>query len=316
MNGKTVLRFVLGLAAIGCFIYVSRNFHGQLHRLAEANAWLVAIGCLVYLLTLWLQSETLRWGMKSVGQSLTQRETLGLTLVSSYANLIVPKSGMGATAVYLTKIRKGSLADFGAVLFIGSVLFILATCAVGLAVFITDAIATGNMSVGLLSVTLSGLIASLVALRIDWQFAARYRGIGASQIGKLINARRLIKNSNVIFQLGLANFALVFLRALRLQIAFYALGESPSFFFVLMMSVLGDLSFLIAITPAAIGFRESAIAFGALKMGMPIPVALSVAVLDRLVFSLTTIVTAQFVIWFGLLDSHPDTESENCEAAI
>lgn len=312
MNGRAWLRFFLGIVAIGCFIYVGRHFHGQLHRLTEANGWLVGCACAVYLLTLFLQAETLRWGMGSVGQKLSQRETFSLTLISSYANLIVPKSGMGATAVYLTKLRKGNLVDFGAVLFIGSVLFILATCAVGISIFVTEAIVSDHASPWLIAISLGGIAASLLALRIDWNFARAYDGLGANKIRQLIHAKARIKNSNVMRQIGLANLALVFLRAFRLQLACWALGESPSFFFVLMMSVLGDLSFLIAITPAAIGFRESAIALGATKMGMPIPVALSIAILDRLIFSLTTVAAAQLAIWFGILtDDQKKSLSKN-----
>ena len=56
------------------------------------------------------------------------------------------------------------------------------------------------------------------------------------------------------------------------------------------------MAFLISITPAALGFREAAIAFVASQMNITPATAISVALLDRVVFSLTNVVFAQLVL--------------------
>ena len=87
------------------------------------------------------------------------------------------------------------------------------------------------------------------------------------------------------------------LRAVRLHIAFWALGAPVHFFGVLVASLMADVAFFIAITPASLGFREGGIMLAAPLMGVTRDVALAATVLDRIVFSTVIIIVGQFGMW-------------------
>lgn len=303
MNQTRYLRIALGLIAIACFLYLGRDYLDQLHRITDAHiAGLIGI-VVVHLLTLWLQGLTLKWGLDSFDKTISQKESFVLFVISSYANLLLPRSGVGTTAIYLNRVRKSSMIDYSSVVVINGALFVLACSMVGCVVIGIDWIAQQQMPALWLMTGLTGmLLASLFALTIQWKFLERYRGPGHSIACRLNHARSRISDSesNSIFRMGLAHFVLVFMRALRLYFAFRAMGLEVSFFAVLLTSVLGDLAFVIAVTPGALGFREAAIAIAATRLGIPVPLAISVAILDRLIFSLTVVVTAQVLIAKGL----------------
>ena len=307
MNRKRYWRFVLGLIAIACFLYVGRNYLDQLHRIQEAHlAGIVGI-VVVHLLTLWLQGLTLKWGLDSFEKTISQKESFVLFIISSYANLLLPRSGVGTTAVYLNRVRKSSMVDYSSVVVVNAALFVLACSAIGCLLFGFDWVAQPKMPPLWLVIGMPGmLLASLLALAIRWSFLEKYRGPGHSLAHRLNHAMQRLSasNSNSIYRMGMAHFVLVFMRALRLHFAFWALGLEVSFFAVLLTSVLGDLAFVIAITPGALGFREAAVAIAATRLGIPVPLALSVAILDRLVFSMTVVVVAQILIALGFKKGH------------
>jgi len=303
MNRSRTIRIALALAAIACFLYVGRNYLDQLHRIVDANLAGICGIVIVHLLTLWLQGLTLKWGLDSFDQSISGKESFVLFIISSYANLLLPRSGVGTTALYLNRVRKSSLVDYSSVVVVNATLFVLACSAVACLVFGIDWSAQQTMPALWLVIGLpTMLLISFAALTINWNFLQRYRGPGHSLVHRLNHAMNRLSQSDCrsIYRMGLAHFVLVFMRALRLYFAFWALGLDVSFFAVLLTSVLGDLAFVIAITPGALGFREAAVAIAATRLGIPVPLALSVAILDRLVFSSTVVVTAQLLIASGL----------------
>lgn len=300
MTHRKSVQIVLGLIAMACFLYVGRNYMDQLHRIKDVHLFGVIGIVVVHLLTLWLHGLTLKWGLDSFDQTISQRESFVLFVISSYANLLLPRSGIGTTALYLTRVRKSSMIDYSSVVLVNAVLFVLACSSIACLTFGIDWVAQQRMPPMWLTIGLPALVVvSGAGLLVKWDFARWYKGPGHSVFERLNHARTRLVNSRNQWRMGLANVVLVFLRALRLFIAFWAMGIEVSFFAVLLTSVLGDLAFVIAITPGALGFREAAIAFAATRLGIPVPIALTVAILDRLVFSLTVFVVAQVLIALG-----------------
>ncbi len=293
------IKIILAIIAVACFLYAGRNYFGQLHLISHAH-WAGVLGIVVvHLLTLWLQGLTIKWGLDSYDRSISEKESFVLFVISSYANLLLPRSGVGTTALYLNRSRKVPLIDYSSVVIYGAVLFIFACSTIGCLIFGIDWLVQSRAPAWWIAIGLPGmLIASGLAITIHWRVPASYQGPGHLLFERLNHANSRLVTSGNVWRIGLAHFVLVFLRALRLYIAFWALGIEASFFAVLLTSVLGDLAFVIAVTPGALGFREAAIAIAAARLGIPVPVAISVAIFDRLVFSLAVAATAQFLIAF------------------
>ncbi|MGI9516209.1 MAG: lysylphosphatidylglycerol synthase transmembrane domain-containing protein [Pirellulaceae bacterium] len=299
MFSRRTFKILLALVVVTCFLYVGRNYFGQLHLITHAH-WLGVVGIvIVHLLTLWLQGLTYKWGLDSFDRSISDKESFVLFVISSYANLVLPRSGVGTTALYLNRSRKVPIIDYSSVVIYGAVLFVFACSAIGCFLFGLDWLAQERAPAWWILLGLPAmLLASGLAILIHWRIPASYNGPGHLLFERLNHANSRLVTSGNVYRIGLAHFVLVFLRAFRLYIAFWALGIEVSFYAVLLTSVLGDLAFVIAVTPGALGFREAAIAIAAARLGIDAPIAISVAIFDRLVFSLAVAITAQLLIAF------------------
>lgn len=303
MTGSRYVRPALAMLAIMAFVLVGSDHLKEISRITNAW-WPGVLGIvIVHTLTLWLQGLTTKWGLDAFDRSISAKESFGIFVLSSYTNLLLPRSGLGATAAYLHKVKQCSLIDYSTVVLVNSLLFVMACSAAGGVILGCQWLGQGIASPLWLQVAVSVFfVMSVLALVMRWNFLDQYTGPGHSLIARLNHAtQRLYRSGDrTMLRLGLAHVTLVFLRAIRFQFAFWALGLNAPFLGVLFASVLGDLTFVIAFTPSALGFREAAVAMSAAQLGLPVSLALSVAVLDRLVFSLTVVCIAQFVIVCGI----------------
>ncbi len=306
MNRTKALKLIAGLLAIGCFAYIGRNYFGQLDKITHAHWAGIAAMAIVHLITLWLQGLTIKWGMDSYQSSMNHKESFTLFVLSSYANLILPRSGVGTTALYLNRVHKSSMIDYSSVVLFNGALFVLACSAVGFSLMGFQWIAYGDTQATWIVASISSMfVVSLMAVAVPWKMPDWYRGPGRNLFSRLNQATLTLAKSPNLKRIGVAHFGLVFLRTLRLYLAFLAMGIHPPFLMVLFTSVLADLAFAIAFTPCGIGFREAAISVMAIKLGTTAPLALSVAVLDRLVFSLVVVVAAQAILALVIRKDRP-----------
>jgi len=303
MRWKAYFRPVLAMISMGVFLFVGRDYLKELGSIADV--WWPAIfaGAAVHTMTLWLQGLTIKWGVEAFDRSITSTESFGIFTLSSYTNLLLPRSGLGATAAYLHKVKKCSLIDYGSIVVANSLLFVMMCSGTSCLILMVNWFGDGVASPIWLTVGVSlFFVASVAALVFSRDFLQGYKWLGHSLITRLNHGMTRLSRSqdNRMTRLGLAHLVLVFLRAARFQFAFWALGIDVTFFAVLFASVLGDLAFVIALTPSALGFREAAVALSVSQLGIPVSVALSAAVLDRLVFSVTVVCISQVVIACGI----------------
>jgi uncharacterized membrane protein YbhN (UPF0104 family) len=312
---------VVALVAVALFLFVGNRYFGELHTIAQAS-WPGVIGmAAVYIATLWLQSRTVKCGLDAFGHRIGEKENFSLFVAGSAINLVLPRSGIGSTALYLSRMLHVPLFDYGSVVLYNVALFVFCSSLTGVAAFSIEWAALGQAPplwlIWLLPIALLG---SGMAITVRWSLPGSWQFAGCGLARRLVRATRRLNGSPQMRRMARTHLILVFLRALRLQIAFWALGVPAGFLPVLMASVLGDLMFVIAVTPGAIGFRETAIALAAGWLGTTVPVALAVTLLDRLVFSLTVVILAQFA-WRVLLreplHGRDETLAENAvEAAL
>ncbi len=297
---RRYIRWVLAAIVLSGMLYLGRDYLGEWHRIRDANLAGVLGIATVHLLTLWLQGLTVKWGLDSFDRSISQKESFVLFVVASYANLFLPRSGVGATALYLKRSGKSNLIDYSSVVLMSSVLFVFTCSGVACLSVGLDWLAQQTMPPIWLLCGLPALwLGSGLALTMRGVRFTHYRGPGSSLIQRLVNARTRMSASNSLWRMGLGHLVLVFLRALRLYCAFWALQIEASFFAVLLTSLLGDLAFIFAVTPGALGFREAAIGVAAYRLGIPVSAAISVALLDRLVYSLTVVIAANGLLALG-----------------
>jgi uncharacterized membrane protein YbhN (UPF0104 family) len=139
---------------------------------------------------------------------------------------------------------------------------------------------------------------SLVPLLVRFDVPDRWQGKLASFLRRLSESwRRLGRCGHTASRSVAIHFVVLLLRALRLQLAFWAIGQPVSFLPALAASLMADLAFFISITPSALGFREGAVMLAAGLLGTTMEVSLASVLLDRIVYSAVIIVVAQVGMW-------------------
>ena len=301
---RHVVSASIALLSLALLAYLGREYTGELHRLADVSPVTCLALLILYFLARGSGGEVVRLGLGRLGHRIQHREAFMLAIVTSYTNLFVPRSGLGPPALYLKIRRHVALSHYAAVALASTFLNIMAVGVLGLILQVQLHFAGGvgfNFQVGLLFAgtfvaAICGLLAPSPALSLmPLRIRERLEGPRAAW-------RELSRDRTSVAWMLALQLASIFLRGLRLQVAFRAAGAEVDFVNVLIASLLADVAALVSLTPAALGFREAAIVYGSTLMGVPPPTALLAAALDRIVTSLGIAVLGQLFVWLGLRD--------------
>ncbi|MFL6110898.1 MAG: lysylphosphatidylglycerol synthase domain-containing protein, partial [Catenulispora sp.] len=257
---------MLGVVTLLAFAYVGRNYSHELSRLPQAKPLGIVLIVATFLPMRLLTSEVQRIGLKALGHRISTYESFMVSMINAYGNLLLPKGGLGLPAVYL-KVKRGvPVADFATVQILPLTALQIATIGV------TGVVALGVMHfaqgrpvdrrlLAVLGVIAAvSVVGTLTHFKVpdDWQRGA------APFLRRLSESWRRLGRSGHVASASIAlHVGTLLLRGLRLQIAFWAIGQPVGYLPVFVTSLLADIAFFISITPGALGFREGAVALGA-----------------------------------------------------
>ena len=300
MNKRFLLRVLLACAALLAFAYVGRRYSEELPRLLDAKPLAVALIVLVFVPTRVLTSEVMRIGLKALGHRVSTYESFMVSMVNAYANLLFPRAGLGLPAVYMKMKHAIPIADFATVQLLPMTVLQVTTIGVtGVACLGAMWLVQGRAVDWKLACLFAGVaVASVVPIAFRFNVPERWNNRLAGFLRRLSESWRLLGRCGHTASRSFALHATVLLlRGLRLQIAFWAIGQPVNYLAALAASLLADLAFFISITPSALGFREGAVVLAAGMLGTTKEICLAAVLLDRIVYSLVIIVVAQVGMW-------------------
>jgi len=291
-----VLATVLLLAALAA---LGVRHAGDMHRLLNARPLYVGAMVLCVLGVRVAHSQIVRGTLAEFGHRLPGFEVFALSVLAAVPNLFVPRSGFGTLALALRARHGVPFAISTSLVLPLAALDLIVISAVGLAVqagVVGLAHPHAPIIAAVFAVSLlAGCVALLVRVPMRLPFGpprlrAFFERFDAAWV-QLRGSRRFVLRG-VSLLAGMCA-----LRLLRLQLAFGALDFTPDLAGLVVASLLGDLMFLFAFTPGALGLREAAIVYGAELAGVSPAASLAAAILDRLVMTGTILVTAQLSAW-------------------
>jgi len=290
---------VVAIVSLAPIVYFGRHYLRDLNRLEQVYVPLLPLILVFYFAARSVTGEIMRFSLQRLGHHIGRLEAFMLTILISYTNLAIPRAGYGPAAVYLKRCYGIPLADFSS-LFL-PIIAIQLPCigALGLLCQVALAVQGGvpyDPSYSLVFGASLGIGAALPFLRLP--FSDGRAGRVAGFLRRFNDSWQLLARSpRTLMVMLAAQVAVLLLRALRLDIAFSALEFDPPFWGVFLASLLADIVFLLSVTPAALGLREAAIAYGAEAMGVSASIAVTVTILDRLVWVVGVLVVGQVSLW-------------------
>lgn len=292
-------RVILSLAVLALFVLIGRHHFDQLVRLATASPMFVGGLVGAWILARLLRAGALKLLLTCLGKQVRLGECFLLAILVAYANLLIPKSGLGAPAVYLKRRYGLSFAHFGPLTIM---LALLQTAAVGLIglplIIVRRGVSPPQIETGLLILFAvaagGGVILTLIRPAPPRFLRGRLRAFldRCAEGWRLLGARYRLMAA--VFVLSAA---MILAQTLKLACAFRAIGIEANFSGVLLATLLSDLALLISITPGALGFREAAVTTSAAWLGCSLSAALAAAILDRVAVTLVIVVFGQVGVW-------------------
>lgn len=297
---RWLLRVLVACVALLAFAIVGRRYNKELPRLLHAKPLAVALIIMVFVPTRVLTSEVLRIGLRALGHRVSVYESFMVSMVNAYANLLLPRAGLGLPAVYMKMKHAIPIADFATVQLLPMTVLQVTTIGVtGVACLSAMSFLQGRP----LDWRLAGLftavaLASIVPLAVRFRVPERWNNRPALFLRRVGESWRLLGRCGHTASRSFAlHGAALLLRGLRLQLAFWAIGQPVNFLAALTASLLADLAFFISITPSALGFRETAVALAAGMLGASPEICVAAVLLDRIVYSIVIVVVAQVGMW-------------------
>lgn len=297
---RWLLRVVLAAVVLTIFVYVGRRYKDDLHKVLEAKPLAVGLMVLVFIPTRIFTAEVMRTGLRALGHRVGAFESFMLTMVNAYANLLVPRAGLGLPAMYMKIKHRVPVADFSSVQLVP--MSVLQVTTIGLVGLVVVALLTMSQrhpwNLPLLALFAALSIASFVAMMLPVGVPERFQNRVAVFLRRMSTAwQRLGRSRGTVGASMLLHAVVLVLRALRLYLAFWAVGQQVNFLGVFVGSLLADIAFFVSITPSALGFREGGILIAAPLIGVTPDLCLAAALLDRIVTSLVVIVFGQIGMW-------------------
>lgn len=298
-QARAPLPLALAVVSLALIAYFGRHYLRDLNRLEQVYEPLLPVILALYFAARSVTGEVMRFSLQRLGHHIGRLEAFMLTILVSYTNLALPRAGYGPAALYLKRCYRVPLADFSS-LFL-PIIAIQLPC-IGALGLLCQVVLAAKGSVpydpiySLVFGTSLGVGVALPFVRLP---------ISDERTGRIARFVRrfgeswqvLARSPRTLTAIVAAQLCVLALRALRLDVAFSALELDPSFWGVFLASLLADIVFLFSITPAALGLREAAIAYGAEAMGVSASIAVTVTILDRLVWVLGVVVVGQVSLW-------------------
>lgn len=290
-----VLPFVPWLAGIALLVALVLIFYPEnlpaVMRQTGING--IALWAALTVMARLIQAQTTVLPVNVLGYRISLLDAFWIGWLRTFANQLVPISGIAA---YAELIRRKTKMNWSELASLAAPQFVLAAVALGLVGILSAVV--NRQALGELSVTLSIVYAVLVLASVAIISGAQgfIRLFPKSLSTRLERAaealQTLASRRGLLIAVISCHAATILLRGGRLWLLFGAAGAVLDWDQALLIVAVAESSLLIQLTPGGLGIRESAVLVAGALVGVSTEIAISVAVLDRLlVIGITVFLT-------------------------
>lgn len=238
-----------------------------------------------------VQGETTVVPIRALGFRIRRLDVFWIGWIRTFANQILPLSGVAA---YARAIRKNTQISWSELAAMATPQFVLAAAAVGVVGLVAVAANVGHQGGGLAILALVYSVIIGLSLAMTHGAARVIRLLPASLSGRARQTAgaltKLSATPGLVIRIVVYHAVAILIRGLRVWLIFEAAGASLSWYEALLVIAIAESTLLIQVTPGGLGLREGAILAGAALVGVATSVAVGVAVLDRLLVVAITVV--------------------------
>ena len=227
--------------------------------------------------------ETVRLPLIALGFKAGRRELFWFNAIRTFANQIVPLSGLAAFAQMLRRRLGITWSELAALASPQFVLALVALSVIGIVAVAINFRQLGPPDLALLLMYLAVfVVAMLLSSGAPWFIDALPHAWSRRATNVTEALRKLQRHPGLVVRLAAVHGVAILLRGGRIWILFAAAGVSLSWSQMLLVVAIAESTMLLNVTPGGLGIREGAILGAGALVGIPTDTAAGVAVLDRL----------------------------------
>lgn len=260
------------------------------------------------LMSRWVQTATTVLPMRTMGFEVRHLDAFWMGWLRTFANQVVPSAGVAA---YAQALRYKTAISWSELAALASPQFLLVASALGLLGLVAVAVniqLLGPRSPELGIIYALVLVFSLLIARGATSFVDLFPAGIVQRLERVADSfHKFAQTPNLIATVVACHTGAILLRGGRLWLLVAAAGICLDWREALLLAIVAESSLLIQLTPGGLGIREGAVLVAATLLNIPIEVAASVAVFDRLlVVSLTALLTPPAIVFLRRRPvSHP-----------
>ena len=281
-RASRAIAWLVGIAAVIAIVGYFRppNFLATLSAIGFSG---VASWVALTLFARLLLAETTVEPLEALGYTLKRSDAFWIGWVRTFANQVLPLSGIAAYAQALRSRTGISWSELAAM---ATPQYILAATALGL--LGTVAVLLNRELIPAMALTLGAVFTAVIVVSFavasgaGWILGLLPKALSARVQDTSAALTRLAAHPFLVPRLVLWHGLVILLRGGRLWILFAAAGVSLDWQQMLLLIAIAEASFLVQLTPGGLGFREGVLLGAAALIGIDMPVAAGVAVIDRL----------------------------------
>ena len=289
-NKKIIIYSVVLLAIIAGFFFYVRHHLDEFERISSLSFIdFAVISCLV-MATMFLNGLIIKVLVEFFGIKMRASEWFGLAVVNTLGNYMPLKVGFVLRAAYLKKAHNFPYTTFISSMGVASVIVILSSGLIGM---------VGMAAMYFIFDTFSPVLFVLCALIfLGALFLIIFSPVVRSSKNKFMRRisnviegwNSVKKDRKLLLKLFCINILAIFVYALRVYYASFALGYNFSFLYALLIGIPALLSVFLIIVPAGLGVREAVMGFSSRLLAETALCGVVIGSLDRLVAMMWVVV--------------------------
>jgi len=246
--------------------------------------------------------------MRALGYTFSLSDAFWIGWLRTFANQIVPLSGVAAYAATLRSKTAISWSELAALATPQYVLAAGAFGVVGFAAVVFGHALLGDVALWLAAIYLAVIVFAVAVAKGAAPLMETLPGALSNRAASVsVALRKFASRPGLIGRLIIYHAFVILLRGGRLWILFAAAGIDLGLQQLLLILAIAESSALLHFTPGGLGIREAAVLGGAALVGISPDIAAGVALIDRLFM---IVITAIFAVPAVLiLGSHKPTQS-------
>lgn len=288
-------KLISWLAGVIGLIFIAWYFRpaGFVDTLAAVSTLGIIAWCALTIAARLLLARTTVEPMHALGYRLSMSDAFWIGWLRTFANQIVPMSGVAA---YVKVLRDKTAISWSELAALATPQFVLAAAAlgvVGLAAVACNFHALADTAIWLLAIFSVIIVAAILLANGAAPFIELLpKAVSARAVNVSTALRKFASRPGLIARLIAYHALVIVLRGGRLWVLFAAAGVDLEWQQLALILAIAESSFLLQLTPGGLGIREAAVLGGAALVGIAPEVAASAALIDRLFTIAVTVLFA------------------------